>query len=112
MLTVSFVRCSQIQSQTWELVELSSEEYPTEHGRFWCWRLWTFEVDVLRLVGCKGVACRAWDDSQNTQPRDLTWNILGSKSKGFGNKAGWWWIEPWIDRLIVALLPPPCTNTQ
>lgn len=65
--------------QTWELAELSSEEYPTEHGRFWCWRLWTFEVDVLRLVSCKNVAVRGWDNSQNTQPRDLTWNVLGSK---------------------------------
>ena len=65
--------------QTWELAELSAEEYPTEHGRFWCWRLWTFEVDVLRLVSCKNVAVRGWDNSQNTQPRDLTWNVLGSK---------------------------------
>lgn len=66
-------------AQTWELAELSPEEYPTEHGRFWCWRLWTFDVDVLRLVSCKNVAVRAWDDSQNTQPRDLTWNVLGSE---------------------------------
>ena len=25
----------------------------------------------------KGLALRAWDDAQNTQPRDLTWNVLG-----------------------------------
>ncbi|GAB5033102.1 nitrate reductase [Nannochloropsis oceanica] len=63
--------------KSWELAQLSSEEYPTEHGRFWCWRIWNLDVDILRLVGCTNVACRAWDNSQNTQPRDLTWNVLG-----------------------------------
>jgi hypothetical protein len=29
---------------------MSKEEYPTEHGRFWSWRLWHLDVDVLRLV--------------------------------------------------------------
>lgn len=57
---------------------LSAEEYPTEHGRFWCWRHWELEVDVLRFVGGSGtIHLRAWDDCQNTQPRDLTWNVMG-----------------------------------
>lgn len=97
-----------VHIQTWELANLSNEEYPTEHGRFWCWRMWSFDVDVVRMViaslhllllprsmgrhqlshttlhpsytiqtNGKGLALRAWDDSQNTQPRDLTWNVLG-----------------------------------
>jgi len=56
---------------------MSDEEYPTEHGRFWCWRLWELEVDVLRLLTAKTMMCRAWDDCQNTQPRDLTWSVTG-----------------------------------
>ncbi|EWM20573.1 nitrate reductase [Nannochloropsis gaditana] len=71
------VEVSLDDGQSWELVEMSKEEYPTEHGRFWSWRLWHLDVDVLRLASGKSVACRAWDDSQNTQPRDLTWNVLG-----------------------------------
>lgn len=29
------------------------------------------------LLQCKEVACRAWDETNNTQPNKLTWNLMG-----------------------------------
>jgi nitrate reductase (NAD(P)H) len=31
----------------------------------------------MDLVGCKEGWCRAWDDANNTQPNDPTWNLMG-----------------------------------
>ena len=34
-------------------------------------------VERSRLVESSEIICRAWDESNNTQPRDLTWNLMG-----------------------------------
>jgi len=47
----------------------------------------SFSINARQASG-KSVACRAWDDSQNTQPRDLTWNVLGSERMA-GVAGGW-----------------------
>ena len=31
-------------------------------------------VDLLR---CEELVCRAWDETMNTQPNMLTWNVMG-----------------------------------
>lgn len=38
---------------------------------------WELEVDTFDFVKCDEVLCRAWDWSQNTQPREMTWTLLG-----------------------------------
>lgn len=63
--------------QTWALASLGEEEFPTEYMRFWCWRLWTYEVSIDAVADSEHIFMRAWDDGLNTQPRDLTWNALG-----------------------------------
>lgn len=61
----------------WELATLDRKERPTEHGMYWCWTWWDYELKVSDLVGCKEVICRAWDESNNCQPNHPTWNLMG-----------------------------------
>jgi len=61
----------------WELATLDRKERPTEHGMYWCWTWWDYELKVADLVGCKEIMCRAWDESNNSQPDHPTWNLMG-----------------------------------
>mmetsp|Transcript_20005 Transcript_20005/g.48050 ORF Transcript_20005/g.48050 Transcript_20005/m.48050 type:complete len:909 (-) Transcript_20005:36-2762(-) len=61
----------------WEVCKINQIEKPTDHGMYWCWIWWTFDLPVADLVGCKEISCRAWDESNNCQPNDPTWNLMG-----------------------------------
>jgi nitrate reductase (NAD(P)H) len=61
----------------WELATLNRKEKPTPHGMYWCWLWWNYELKVADLVGCKEIWCRAWDESNNLQPVNQTWNLMG-----------------------------------
>ncbi|CAL9099680.1 unnamed protein product [Musa acuminata var. zebrina] len=63
--------------ETWLVCELDHPEKPNKYGRYWCWCFWSLEVEVLNLLGAKEVAVRAWDESLNTQPEKLIWNVMG-----------------------------------
>jgi nitrate reductase (NAD(P)H) len=61
----------------WELATLDRKEKPTDHGMYWCWTWWDYELKVADLVGCKEIWCRAWDESNMCQPDHPTWNLMG-----------------------------------
>jgi len=61
----------------WELATLHRKEEPTDHGMYWCWVWWTYDLPVADLVGCQEIMCRAWDESNNPQPMNPTWNLMG-----------------------------------
>lgn len=61
----------------WELAEIDRKEKPNDYGMYWCWIWWTFKLKVADLVGCKEIWCRAWDDANNPQPVNPTWNLMG-----------------------------------
>lgn len=61
----------------WHLAELDRKEKPTDYGMYWCWVWWGFKIPVEYLVGAKEIMCRAWDESNNPQPNDPTWNLMG-----------------------------------
>lgn len=61
----------------WELAEIDRKEQPTDYGMYWCWTWWNYSLKVADLVGCKEIICRAWDESNNTQPLQPTWNLMG-----------------------------------
>lgn len=63
--------------ETWEICQLDHQEKPSKYGKFWCWCFWSLEVEVLDLLGAKEIAVRAWDESLNTQPEKLIWNVMG-----------------------------------
>jgi len=61
----------------WELAEIERKEQPNDYGMYWCWIWWTFKLKVADLVGCKEIWCRAWDEANNCQPVNPTWNLMG-----------------------------------
>ncbi|KNA12873.1 hypothetical protein SOVF_121130 [Spinacia oleracea] len=62
---------------TWDICELDHQERGSKYGKFWCWCFWSLEVEVLDLLGAKEIGVRAWDESLNTQPEKLIWNVMG-----------------------------------
>ncbi|KAL7473000.1 hypothetical protein ACHAXS_013379 [Conticribra weissflogii] len=61
----------------WEVAKIHQIERPTDYGMYWCWIWWSFDLKVADLVGCKEIWCRAWDESNNCQPTEPTWNLMG-----------------------------------
>ena len=49
---------------------------PETNNKWWCWCFWSLELPVLLLMQCKELRCRAWDESSNVQPANLTWNLM------------------------------------
>lgn len=66
----------------WEVCKINQIEKPTDYGMYWCWIWWTYELNVADLVGCKEIWCRAWDEANNCQPNDPTWNLMGMGEYG------------------------------
>ncbi|KAJ9557525.1 hypothetical protein OSB04_012139, partial [Centaurea solstitialis] len=62
--------------ETWNVCNLDVKEKGNKYGKFWCWCFWSLEVEVLDLLGAKEVAVRAWDQTLNTQPDKLIWNLM------------------------------------
>lgn len=52
-------------------------EKPTAYGKYWTWVHWEIDVMTSTFLKCSDILCRAWDWSQNTQPAQLTWTLLG-----------------------------------
>nr|AHM76763.1 nitrate reductase [Morus alba]AHM76764.1 nitrate reductase [Morus alba] len=63
--------------ETWHLCTLDHPEKPNKYGKYWCWCFWSLEVEVLNLLVAKEIAVRAWDETLNTQPEKLIWNVMG-----------------------------------
>ncbi|MBA0795567.1 hypothetical protein Gohar_006420 [Gossypium harknessii] len=62
--------------ETWQVCTVDHAEKPNKYGKFWCWCFWSLDVEVLDLLGAKEIAVRAWDETFNTQPEKLIWNLL------------------------------------
>lgn len=41
-----------------------------------CWCFWNVDVSIEELSHAKDIVVRAMDESMNTQPRDMYWNVL------------------------------------
>ncbi|KAM7507671.1 hypothetical protein LguiA_018124 [Lonicera macranthoides] len=63
--------------ETWHVCNVDHPEKPNKYGKYWCWCFWSLEVEVLDLLGAKEIAVRAWDQTLNTQPEKLIWNLMG-----------------------------------
>ncbi|KAI3976403.1 hypothetical protein MKX01_038702 [Papaver californicum] len=63
--------------ESWLVCTLDHPEKPNKYGKYWCWCFWSLEVEVLDLLGAKEIAVRAWDETLNTQPEKLIWNVMG-----------------------------------
>ncbi|KAG2182034.1 hypothetical protein INT43_006960, partial [Umbelopsis isabellina] len=75
--------------KTWELTSLTQpeldeplealENYDSGYPRVrrWCWTLWSHSIKPTRLLRCKEICVRAWDETMNTQPGNFSWNLMG-----------------------------------
>ncbi|CAN6293513.1 unnamed protein product [Urochloa humidicola] len=63
--------------KTWLLCDVNHPEKPNKYGRCWCWCFWSVHLDVADLLGSREIAVRAWDQTFNTQPENLSWNLMG-----------------------------------
>lgn len=61
---------------TWHVCTLDHPEQPNKYAKYWCWCFWSLELEVLDLLGAKDIAVRAWDETLNTQPEKLIWNVM------------------------------------
>lgn len=63
----------------WKLATIDRKEEPTEHGMYWCWIWWNLTVSAVDFLSSssKEIWCRAWDESNNCQPNNSTWNLMG-----------------------------------
>lgn len=64
--------------ETWLVCSLDIQEKPNKYGKYWCWCFWSVEVEVLDMLATKEISVRAWDESLNTQPEKLIWNVMVS----------------------------------
>jgi nitrate reductase (NAD(P)H) len=66
---------------SWELTDLTrpEDEIAAARGtdKHWCWAWWETEVEISRLLKAREICCRAFDSNQNSQPAQLTWNVMG-----------------------------------
>ncbi|KAK3713621.1 hypothetical protein LTR37_008315 [Vermiconidia calcicola] len=75
---VQRVEVSLDEGHTWLYCIRKFPERPIRHGsKFWSWLHWHVDVSLVHLLQAKSVAVRAWNVFKNTQPRELTWNIMG-----------------------------------
>lgn len=70
---------------TWMLCKLDYPEERFSHspkfGKYYCWMFWEYTIDKFMFLNCATgsgeLRCRAWDEASNSQPRDITWNLMG-----------------------------------
>ncbi|RAL38745.1 hypothetical protein DM860_013426 [Cuscuta australis] len=74
---VTQVEVTMDEGETWMVCDLDRPEKPNKYGKYWCWCFWSLQVEVLPLLGAKQIAVRAWDETHNTQPEKLIWNLMG-----------------------------------
>ena len=79
MLSVVYIiSCRVLVGKTFSKpAKLVVTEKPNSYGRYWTWVHWELEVRTMDFLLCEEVLCRAWDWSQNSQPPNITWTLLG-----------------------------------
>ena len=68
----------------WETMTPTELWAPRHSSRHWLWCFWEHEVDLADIASAPPsngpepeIAVRAWDVSMNTQPGNLSWNVMG-----------------------------------
>lgn len=62
---------------TWKVATIHRKEKPTKYGMYWCWIWWTYEMAVVDIIKSKELCVRCWDESNNYQSFNPTWNLMG-----------------------------------
>lgn len=81
-------------------------ETPNQAGKHWTWVHWELPVDTSQFFTATEVVCRAWDESQNTQPAVLTWTLLGQGNNSMFRLRLHKEVDPQVGPCSLTLLAP------
>lgn len=77
-MKVEKVELSINKGKTWYYCFRRYPDDGLRHGRkYFTWCFWYCEISTQDLVQCEEIRVRAWDATKNTQPDNITWNIMG-----------------------------------
>lgn len=77
-LKVQKVEVSLDEGKTWLYCFRRYPENSVRHGlKYYTWCFWYCKVSMRDLVKCPEIRVRAWDAAKNTQPEEITWNLMG-----------------------------------
>lgn len=75
---ISRVEISLDEGKTWLYAIRQYPNKPVRHSvKHWTWLFWHVEVPMIELVKAKEITVRAYNAMKQSQPRDLSWNMLG-----------------------------------
>lgn len=77
------VEISLNNGKVWRQAIIHRFEKPNPFGKYWCWIFWELNVNIIEFTRCDEILLRAWDSSQNTQPAELTWNVMGMMNNSY-----------------------------
>ena len=56
---------------------------PRHQMRYWVMCKWYISLPIWRIAASAEIIVRAWNESMNTQPENITWNLLGMMNNSF-----------------------------
>ncbi|ORY07232.1 NAD(P)H-nitrate reductase [Basidiobolus meristosporus CBS 931.73] len=74
---ITRVELSLNDGKSWILANIEQQTPSPISKRYWAWALWSYELPLHKLLRCEEIIVRAWDSTLNTQPVNITWNLLG-----------------------------------
>lgn len=99
--------------ETWSHpAKLIVTEKPNVANKYWTWVHWELPVETSQFFTATEVVCRAWDESQNTQPAVLTWTLLGQGNNSMFRLRLHKEVDPQVRPLPPAVPPPSPTSSS
>ncbi|ORY01636.1 NAD(P)H-nitrate reductase [Basidiobolus meristosporus CBS 931.73] len=74
---VTRVELSLDDGKSWILANIDRHDPSPISKKYWAWALWSYDLPLNKLLRCEEIIVRAWDSTLNTQPVNITWNIIG-----------------------------------
>ncbi|KAK9765308.1 Nitrate reductase [NADH] 1 [Basidiobolus ranarum] len=80
---ITRVELSLDDGKTWILCNIDQQIPSPITKKYWAWAIWSYDLPLKKLLQCKEIIVRAWDSTLNTQPVNITWNILGQMNNAY-----------------------------
>ncbi|ORX83907.1 nitrate reductase [Basidiobolus meristosporus CBS 931.73] len=77
------VELSMDGGESWLMSTLEPQIPSPISKKYWSWARWSYDLPVRELSDCKEIVVRAWDATYNTQPSQITWNVLGQMNNAY-----------------------------
>ncbi|ORX63910.1 NAD(P)H-nitrate reductase [Basidiobolus meristosporus CBS 931.73] len=80
---ITRVELSLDDGESWILCNIDQQVPSPISKKYWAWALWSYDLPLGKLIRCKEIIVRAWDSTLNTQPVNITWNVLGQMNNAY-----------------------------